>query len=573
MKKSIIYLLLIISLSISSKNILRFNGNNINQLQMNTDVLVSGFKTGFLEQLARSNNKMSAQILCAASPRNWKPQPILRKSSLISRTSEIKKNNVSYIKSNEDLSFAKRKGDVLFGILDQYTEEEIVLSKIHYLPFVDNVIYFQLGTEYFKRHYEIIDSRWFGFVSDLVLDKNNNYVSGTDNSEKLIKLLAYTGNLKISKGNYFFNSNGFKVKSNTTLDLGGSVLKYKSTSIYSPFLTLGGEKFLSEYINLLNGKIIGNKNEFATVTEWMHGISIIEAKNIRIENIESNLNRGDGLYIGMNNEIEENRSKFIEIVDCVFDRNHRQGCSVVSGQNITFTNTKFINTSGTAPQSGLDIEPNSYKSGFRDLCMNIKFNNCEFSGNASTGACVYGILNNSTNTNDISNIEFNKSVFSKNSATGIEFRACKNIKVDNCIVNAVENGILFSDAVYRNIAITNTKVFGNKSGVGIYIIANSSDLISEDIKIDHCEVYNFGRYGVLVEEKSITFLKEFVFTNNTVHHNYHNVYIQKGVINAVYSGNRSTKVGLDADNKKYPGWTFGWEFSKGDEAKSRKDLD
>jgi hypothetical protein len=410
-------------------------------------------------------------------------------------------------------------------------------------------------------------------VSDLILDKNNAYVSGTDNSAKLNQLLHYSGKLKISKGNYFFNSNGFKLKSNTTLDLSYSVLKYKSTSIYTSFLILGGESFLSENINLLNGKIIGNKNELTTATEWMHGIMIKEAKNIRIEKIESNLNRGDGLYIGIDNEKEENRSQFIEVVNCVFDKNHRQGCSVVSGQNITFTTTKFINTSGTAPQSGVDIEPNPHTSGFRDLCKNIIFNNCEFSGNASTGACIYGVLSNSTNTEDISNIEFNKSIFSKNLATGIDFRACNTIKVDNCIVEALENGILFSDAVYKNIAITNTKIFGNKSGIGIYIIANTTDLISEDVKIDNCEVYNFGRYGVLVEEKASTFLKSFLFTNNNVHNNYHNIHIQKGVVNAVYSGNKSTKVGLDINNVKYPGWTFGWEFSKRDDAASRKDSD
>lgn len=479
----------------------------------------------------------------------------------------------SYIKSNEDISLAKRKGDFLYGILDQYTGEEIILSKVVGTPMVDKVIYFQLGTEYFKRDYQVIDSRWFGFVSDLVLDNNNAYVSGTDNTDKLRQLLTYSGNLKISKGNYFFNSNGFKVKSNTSLDLSDSVLKYKSTSIYASFLILGGENFLSENITLLNGKIIGNKNELKTVTEWMHGISIKEGKNIKIENIESNLNRGDGLYIGMDNEKEENRNQFIEVVNCIFDKNYRQGCSIVSGQNITFTDTKFTNTSGTAPQSGVDIEPNSYSSGFRDLCKYILFNNCEFSGNASVGARVNGILNNNTNTDDISNIEFNKSIFSKNISAGIEFRACKNIKVDSCIVKAEDNGILFSDAVYKNITISNTAVSGNKKGVGIYIIANSLSLISEDVKIDSCEVFNFGRYGVLIEEKSSPFLKGFVFTNNNVHNNYHNIHIQKGVVNALYSGNKSTKVGLDVSNEKYPGWTFGWTFSKGDDAATRKDSD
>jgi hypothetical protein len=575
MEKPFISLLLIIGLALAAHSAPKVKNMSLRQLPSRgiEAEIVSVVNRGQFRLHSPSVFKKATNISYGLVPWSGKQLSGLRNGVYIPTHSELKALSFSYIKSNENLSLAKRKGDVLYNILDQYTGEKITLSKVIGTPKVDTIIYFQLGAEYFKRDYDIIDSRWFGFVSDLVLDSNNAYVSGTDNSAKLNQLLNYTGKLKISKGKYFFNNNGFKIKSNTTLDLSGSILKYKSTSIYAPFLTLGGESFLSDNINLLNGKIIGNKNELATVTEWMHGIMIKEAKNIRIENLESNLNRGDGLYIGMDNEKEENRSQFIEVVNCVFDKNHRQGCSVVSGLNITFTNTKFINTSGTAPQSGVDIEPNPHTSGFRDLCKNIIFNNCEFSGNGSTGACIYGILNRGTNTDDISNIEFNKSIFSKNLATGIEFRACNTIKVDNCIVDAVENGVLFSDAVYKNIAITNTKISGNKSGVGIYIIANTTSLISVDIKIDNCEVSNFGRYGVLIEEKKVLFLKGFVFTNNKIHHNYNNVQIQKGVVNAVYSGNTSAKVGLDVDNVKYPGWTFGWEFSKGDDAATRKDSD
>lgn len=573
-KKAFIYFLLILVSVLPSQATPKYENFNLVPYlkKVNEDVIFSRINVELLKGLSASLILGTSNLPCITPTKEEKS--FFSATDVVSISSTTKfTHSSSFIKSNEDLSLAKRKGVVLFGIIDQYTGEEIVLSKVIGTPKVDKVIYFQLGTEYFKRNYDFIDSRWFGFVSDLVLDKNNGYVSGTDNSEKLLQLLSYTGNLKISKGNYFFNSNGFKVKSNTSLDLSDGILKYKSTSIYVPFLTLGGETFLSENIKLTNGKIIGNKNEFSAVTEWMHGVAIKEAKRIIIENVESSLNRGDGLYIGNDNEIEANRSEFIDVLNCVFDKNHRQGCSIVSGQNIRFTTTKFINTRGTAPQAGVDIEPDIRTNGFRDLCKNIIFDSCEFSGNASTGACINGVLNNSTNTEDISNIEFNNSIFSKNSATGIEFRACNTIKVNNCIVDALENGILFSDAVYKNIAITNTKLFGNKSGIGIYIIANTTDLISEDVRIDNCEVYNFGRYGVLVEEKPSTFLKSFLFTNNNVHHNYHNIHIQKGVVKAVYSGNKSTKVGLDINNVKYPGWTFGWEFSKRDEAASRKDSD
>lgn len=71
------------------------------------------------------------------------------------------------IKSNESLSLAQRKGDVLFGILDRYTGEELSLSKVTGTPTVDNIIYFQLGTEFFKRNkLEHISVKNFGAKGD-----------------------------------------------------------------------------------------------------------------------------------------------------------------------------------------------------------------------------------------------------------------------------------------------------------------------------------------------------------------------------------------------------------------------
>lgn len=68
----------------------------------------------------------------------------------------------NFIKSNESLALAKRKDDVLYGILDQYTGEEITLSKVTGTPTVDNVIYFQIGAEYFKRDFTFARPEWFG---------------------------------------------------------------------------------------------------------------------------------------------------------------------------------------------------------------------------------------------------------------------------------------------------------------------------------------------------------------------------------------------------------------------------
>jgi hypothetical protein len=58
----------------------------------------------------------------------------------------------TFINSNENLSLANRKEDTLYGILDQYTGEEITLSKVSGTPTVDGIIYFQFGSEYFRRN-------------------------------------------------------------------------------------------------------------------------------------------------------------------------------------------------------------------------------------------------------------------------------------------------------------------------------------------------------------------------------------------------------------------------------------
>jgi hypothetical protein len=81
-------------------------------------------------------------------------------------------NKISiFINSNESLSLAQRKGDVLYGILDQYTGEEMTLSKVTGTPSADNIIYFKLGAEYFKRNFEgFYIVKWFGAKGDGTAD-------------------------------------------------------------------------------------------------------------------------------------------------------------------------------------------------------------------------------------------------------------------------------------------------------------------------------------------------------------------------------------------------------------------
>lgn len=100
----------------------------------------------------------------------------------------------TFIKSNESLSLANRKDDTLYGILDQYTGEEIILNKINFTPYlVDNIIYFQLGAEYFKREYfNGFKITWFGAIGDdftdntLAIQKCVDYIFSLGNDSETI---------------------------------------------------------------------------------------------------------------------------------------------------------------------------------------------------------------------------------------------------------------------------------------------------------------------------------------------------------------------------------------------------
>ncbi|CAM2904828.1 hypothetical protein [Flavobacterium frigoris] len=102
----------------------------------------------------------------------------------------------TYISSSQSMSFAQRKDRTLYGIIDQYTGEEITFSLAtkYYdgsnlnLSKVDGVMYINIGSEFFKRDInDIIDVRWFGVKGDGI----------TDDSAGLIKALTFSSGLNV----------------------------------------------------------------------------------------------------------------------------------------------------------------------------------------------------------------------------------------------------------------------------------------------------------------------------------------------------------------------------------------
>ena len=90
--------------------------------------------------------------------------------------------------------------------------------------------------------------------------------------------------------------------------------------------------------------------------ESRHIFGIRGCDNIYIEKTIAKKAGGDGYYIGEG--VSKPNCSNITLVDVTADNCRRQGLSIIGGTNIRVIRPRFLNITGTAPQYGIDIEPN-----------------------------------------------------------------------------------------------------------------------------------------------------------------------------------------------------------------------
>ena len=204
------------------------------------------------------------------------------------------------------------------------------------------------------------------------------------------------------------------VKSNQIFDLNGCTLKLKNsvTLAYTPVIYVsrlkktgvqsgtGYEEFspsisIIENTTIRNGTIDGNQanNTSPDTTApyngydgGMNGIWVMNnADEITLENLTI-INAGtDGITVGgstVNNAAynSENHTN-IRVLNCDCDGSYRQGCSVIKGNHMWFSGSRFRNTSGTAPSAGMDFEPNDNSQNITQIWID----NCDFHDNDGSG--------------------------------------------------------------------------------------------------------------------------------------------------------------------------------------------
>ncbi|GGD89311.1 right-handed parallel beta-helix repeat-containing protein [Paenibacillus nasutitermitis] len=170
------------------------------------------------------------------------------------------------------------------------------------------------------------------------------------------------------------------------------VLEFESGTVLQAIDTLRITAPYERLIRILDAKnvvVIGNgatlrMNKLAYPNnEQAHIFDISGSENVVIGNIQANDSGGDGFYIGAFESVNT-YCKNIVLRNCKANNNRRQGLSVISVAGLLVENCRFTSTNGTAPQSGVDIEPNKST----EKLSNIRFLNCVAEGNTGRGYLV-----------------------------------------------------------------------------------------------------------------------------------------------------------------------------------------
>lgn len=183
--------------------------------------------------------------------------------------------------------------------------------------------------------------------------------------------------LEIPAGNYNINPISFPNNSNVFVDAGATVAAnsgYSSSSvmltIHASNVTLTGSGAAVSVFQMPLAQAASKSDG----SQFRHCLDVETATNVTISGISCNLSGGDGLYL--------RTSTNVTVTNCIFDHNFRQGSSITGQVNhINFVGDYFTNTSGTAPQSGIDIEPNSPG----DYLLDVNITDCYTNGNAGDG--------------------------------------------------------------------------------------------------------------------------------------------------------------------------------------------
>jgi len=296
-----------------------------------------------------------------------------------------------------------------------------------------------------------------------------------------VTITAGTWNINTGAINDFAGVRGLQLKSNMTLSLAsGAILKAIPNSG-----GVGGtvlDTYNADNVVITGGTIIGDRANPAT-NESGDCIAVRGSNTVNVNNITVKDGHNDGIDIAYG-------STGVTINNVISDNNRRQGISITEANGVVVTNSTFKNTIGTAPQAGIDIEPNAGST-----VNNIQITSCQTYGNKGSGVLVTkpngGTITNVTLDgitsysnlaggfsllNNISGVTVKNSTVYSNTGNGIAVwgNTSSNIINNNKVYSNTVHGITLTNTSTNNTVTNNIVTNNNNRGICLYGVATGN---------------------------------------------------------------------------------------------------
>lgn len=141
-------------------------------------------------------------------------------------------------------------------------------------------------------------------------------------------------------------------------------------------------------VTIRGGRIVGERGaHLGTAGEWGYGIFVWGAQRVSVSDIHISECWGDGICIGsiFEHGVLTSVASDVQLTRVVCAANRRQGLSITSARRIKVVDSRFIDTGGTLPGCGIDVEPGTPKMGAQDVLIS----GCTVTGNQGSGIQLY----------------------------------------------------------------------------------------------------------------------------------------------------------------------------------------